>query len=204
MKFGRAAHSPPDPDSPDIEAARCGDLDAFDRLVARHQNRVFNLCRWIIGNADDAADAAQETFVRAFRFLPKFRGDAAFSTWLGHIATNVARDFARKCQKSPRPFSSLQDEEDDEWEMPSSEISPAESLLKAERRRAVRRALGQIPENFRVVLVLYDLEGHSYEECAAQLRLPLGTVKSRLSRARGALREALGAEAELFEGAGGR
>lgn len=206
MQFGRAPHPKPDcdPDFPDIQAARHGDLEAFDRLVARHQNRVYTLCRYVVGDADDAADAAQETFVRAFRFLPKFRGDAAFSTWLGHIATNVARDFAVKRGKAPRPFSSLQNEDESEWETPSTEISPAESLLKTERRRAVRRALSRIPEHFRVVLVLYDLQGHSYEECAAQLQLPLGTVKSRLSRARGALRESLGADRELFEGAEGR
>jgi RNA polymerase sigma-70 factor (ECF subfamily) len=99
------------------------------------------------------------------------------------------------------PMPSLQAEDDDtEYEPVSTEISPSETLLKDERRRAVRRALAKIPEHFRIVLVLYDLEGHSYEECAAQLKLPLGTVKSRLSRARNALREAIGTDRELFEG----
>ena len=210
MRFGRssspnaprpnaAPDSLPDPDSLDVEAARRGDLDAFDRLVARHQTRVFNVCRWIIGDDDEAADAAQEAFVRAFRFLPKFRGEAAFGTWLGHISTNVARDFAQKQKSAPRPFSTLASDEDPDFEPVSDAISPTEKLLKAERQRAVQQALSQIPTHFRVVLVLYDLQGHSYEECAAQLDLPLGTVKSRLSRARHALREALGPHRELFE-----
>lgn len=195
--MGRA-DAVPDPDFPDVEAARRGDLEAFDRLVARHQNRVFNLCRWMIGD-DDALDAAQEAFVRAFRFLPKFRGDAAFGTWLGHIATNVARDFARKQKTAPRPFSSFGGEEEDGAFEPVSPESPSQNLLQVERQRAVRRALGQLSPSFRAVLVLYDLQGHSYEECAAQLQLPLGTVKSRLNRARAALREALRDDLELFD-----
>ncbi|PQV65446.1 RNA polymerase sigma-70 factor, ECF subfamily [Abditibacterium utsteinense] len=210
MKFGRASDrdfslrgAPQTPvadaDFAEVEAARRGDLDAFDRLVARHQNRIFNVCRWIIGDDDDAADAAQEAFVRAFRFLPKFRGDASFATWLSHIATNVARDFAKKRQGAPRSFSTLANDEDPDFEPQSEAISPDESLLKNERQRAVQAALSQIPIHFRTVLVLYDLQGHSYEECAALLELPLGTVKSRLSRARLALREALGSHRELFE-----
>ena len=202
MKFGRSSASDPKTDENlDVEAAKRGDLDAFDRLVARHQDRVYNLCRWIIGDDDEAGDAAQEAFVRAFRFLPKFRGDAAFGTWLGHIAQNVARDFAARHKKAPRNFSTLQNDDDEpQFEPVSPAISPTESLLKDERRRAVQNALLQIPLHFRTVLVLYDLEGHSYEECAAQLQMPLGTVKSRLSRARNALREALRGDLELFEG----
>jgi len=202
MKFGRsAACAPATDENLDVEAAKRGDLDAFDRLVARHQDRVYNLCRWIIGDEDEAGDAAQEAFVRAFRFLSKFRGDSSFGTWLGHIAQNVARDFAARSKKAPRNFSTLQNEDDEpQFEPVSPAISPTESLLKDERRRAVQNALAKIPVHFRTVLVLYDLEGHSYEECAAQLQMPLGTVKSRLSRARNALREALRGDLELFEG----
>ncbi len=210
MKFGRAPtrdSAPPsepreaasDPDFAAVEAARGGDLDAFDRLVERHQTRIFNQCRWILGDDDAAGDAAQEAFLRAFRFLPKFRGDSAFATWLGHIALNVARDFAKKQKSAPRPFSALGNEEDSEFEPVSPLISPSESLLRAERQRVVQEAIARIPSHFRVVLVLYDLQGHSYEECAALLEVPLGTVKSRLNRARAALREALGAERELFD-----
>lgn len=214
MKFGRAPFrdsptretSPPapreavvDPDSTDVAAARRGDLDAFDHLVARHQERIYNQCRWILGDDDEAGDAAQEAFVRAFRFLPKFRGEAAFGTWLNHIAVNVARDFAKKKKAAPRPFSTLSSDEDPDFEPVSPLISPGESLLRTERKRAVQDAIARIPEHFRVVIVLYDLQGHSYEECAAALGLPLGTVKSRLNRARHALRESIGAQRELFD-----
>ncbi len=188
-----------DPDALDVAAARRGDLDAFDRLVCRHQDRIYNQCRYLIGDDDDAGDAAQEALVRAFRFLPKFRGEASFGTWLSHIALNVARDYAKKRKNSPRSFSSLGNDDDPDFEPVSPRISPPDSLLRAERQRAVQRAISAIPDHFRVVLVLYDLQGHSYEECAALLEMPLGTVKSRLNRARHALREALGAERELFE-----
>lgn len=208
MKFGRASRvdaslaplrAAEDPDFAAVEAARGGDLDAFDRLVVRHQERIYNQCRWILGDDDEASDAAQEALLRAFRFLPKFRGDAAFGTWLSHIALNVARDYSKKKKAAPRPFSTLGGEEDPDFEPVSPLISPPDLLLRAERQRAVQGAIARVPEHFRVVLVLYDLQGHSYEECAALLELPLGTVKSRLNRARHALREALGPERELFE-----
>lgn len=187
------------PESALIEQCRQGDVSAFDELVARHQTKVFNLCLWVLGDRDEAADAAQDAFVRAFRSLHKFRGESAFGTWLHRIAINVARDAANRRKRAPRPFSAFESEENPEFDPPSTGASLQEDLVKRERRLAVRAALARLAEPHRMVLVLFDLEGHSYEEIAALLKVRMGTVKSRLSRARNALREELEAQRELFE-----
>ncbi len=193
--------------------ARCiaGDLDAFDVLVERHQNRIFNLCYWTLGNREEAADAAQDAFVRAFRGLKNFRGDSIFSTWLHRIAVNVCIDATQKRRRAPLLYSDIgacnadgEIGEDIESRLaqdgstPSSG-EPSEAALKKEKRAAVREALARLSDHYRVVLVLFDIEGHSYEEIAAALDLPLGTIKSRLNRARAQLREELHAVRELFE-----
>lgn len=193
----REAASSFDEETADIAAARQGDLDAFDRLVVRHQSRIFNLCLWVVGDHDEAADAAQDTFIRAYRHLHTFRGDSPFGGWLGRIAVNVARDALAKRKKAPRDFSELETPTG-EFDPPSNAPAVGDSLLAHERQQAVRKALADVPEHFRVVLVLFDLQGHSYEECSAILKLPMGTIKSRLSRARAALREALRDDWELF------
>jgi len=185
-----------------VDAARRGDLDAFDRLVERHQERIFRFCAWSLHDADEALDAAQDTFIRAFRHLKSFRGDCAFGTWLHRIAINVVNDSAKRRQKLPRPFSSLgkEGESDDmEFDPPSDAPSPAQTALEHERRLAVRRALVKMSPEHRAVLVLFDLEGRSYEECCALLEVPMGTLKSRLNRARTALKDALGEARELFD-----
>ncbi len=185
-----------------MDAARRGDLDAFDRLVGQHQERIFRFCAWSLRDADEAQDAAQDTFIRAFRSLKSFRGDCAFGTWLHRIAINVVHDSAKRRQKAPRPFSSLAKEGEtggEEYDPPSDAPSPAQTALEHEKRAAVRSALGRVSPEHRAVLVLFDLEGRSYEECCALLEVPMGTLKSRLSRARAALKDALGDARELFD-----
>ena len=194
------ADAPNERDEADVEAARAGDVDAFDRLMARHEQRVFNLCLWIVGDRDEAADATQDAFIRAYRHLKKFRGDCPFGAWVSRIAVNVARDAANSRKKRPRDFSSLEAEGAPEFDPPDLNARSApDEIARAARQNAVRCALGRVPETYRTVLVLFDLQGRSYEECAATLEIPIGTVKSRLSRARAALREALGDDRELFD-----
>jgi RNA polymerase sigma-70 factor (ECF subfamily) len=186
-----------------IGRAGRGDLDAFDVLVAAHQNRIYTFCLWHLRDADDAADAAQDTFIRAFRALSKFRGDSSFGTWLHRIALNVTHDAARKRKHSALSFSSLDTPgEENTFDadcVPDADLRPDETHLRRERQRAVRRALALLPAHHRDVLVLFDIEGHSYEDLAVILSLPLGTVKSRLSRARAALRDALEEARSLFD-----
>lgn len=184
-----------------LERCRNGDLDAFDELVLQHQDRIHNLCYWMLNDRDEAADAAQEAFLRAFRGLPKFQGQCAFGTWLHRIAANVCLDALHKRKRTPIPQSSLSRDDDDvaSPELADTRESPHEAAARHERTRIIRRALATLPEHYRVVLVLFDIQGHAYEEIAELLELPIGTVKSRLNRARGALREGLQAHRELFE-----
>lgn len=183
-----------------MDAARRGDLDAFDRLVGLHQERIFRFCLWSLQDRDEAQDATQDTFIRAFRHLKTFRGDSSFATWLHRIALNVVRDSAKRQQKAPRPFSTLaKEDEETDFDPPSEAPSPSQTALEHERRQAVRVALTKVSPDHRAVLVLFDLDGRSYEECCALLEVPMGTLKSRLSRARAALKEALGDATELFE-----
>ncbi len=164
-----------------IERSRNGDLDAFDRLVTAHQDRIFHAAYRITGNAEDAHDAAQETFVKAFRALPRYRHAAAFGTWLHRIAVNTALDIVRRRpQTPPAPL--------DDVVLPATAHNPDSEAERREVQRRVHQALQRLSPDHRVVVVLRDLQGMAYEEIAAVLRIPVGTVRSRLSRARDALR----------------
>jgi RNA polymerase sigma-70 factor (ECF subfamily) len=162
-----------------LERSRRGDLDAFEQLVRAHQDHIYALTFRITGNHEDANDSAQDAFVKAFRALRHFRGDAAFSTWLHRIASNAALDLVRR--RPPQPL----------MEIPSGLTAPEGPEDVAQRREVQRRihaALGQLPAEFRAAVVLRDLQGLAYDEIARILRVPIGTVRSRISRAREALR----------------
>jgi len=184
-----------------IERSRRGDLAAFDELVRRYERSVYNTAYRLSGSYDDASDIAQEAFVRAWNNLKSFRGDSAFSTWLYRIVTNVFLDERKR--RRARPHRSLEEELDlDEssvtrqFEDPSP--GPQERAEGDERRRLLEQAIATLPEAQRVMVVLYHTQGLAYEEIAEITRLPMGTVKSRLNRARLALRDRLGPVAELF------
>lgn len=186
-----------------IERCRGGDLAAFDEIVALHQNRIFNLCYWMLHDRDEAADAAQDAFVRAWRAIPNFRAESALGTWLHRIAVNVCLDAKAKRKKTPLPYSTLETEDDEggitRLDPPDKSDTPEQSLTRRERRGAVLEALSNLPEHHRAVIVLFDIQGHTYEDAALALDLPMGTLKSRLNRARAALRQALEGQRELFE-----
>ncbi len=172
-----------------VQRAKRGEGDAFDQLVARHYRRIYALAFQLLGNADDAADATQETFVKAFEQLRTFRGRAAFATWLYRIAVNTCRDRLR--QPRPLPFSQLANDDHAEFDPALlTEPNPEEELAQRERKELVWLALKQLPEEARQILVLCDMQGFSYAEVAAILGVPEGTVKSRLHRARHAFKEA--------------
>ena len=183
-----------------VDAARQGDADAFDHLVELHQDRIFNLCYWQLGNHDDAADAAQDAFVRAFRSLRKFRGESTFATWLHRIAVNVCFDARHKKRKGPLAYTDLGNEVDSSTPDPgtSPHENPEQLSLRRERQMAVRKALAALPEHYRIALVLFEIEGYSYDTISQILKTPSGTVKSRINRARAALAKELATEEELF------
>jgi RNA polymerase sigma-70 factor (ECF subfamily) len=197
----------PVPFAPDeallIERCRSGDLNAFDEIVARHQSRIFNLCYWILGDREEAADAAQDAFVRAFRSIANFRAESTLGTWLHRIAVNVCLDAKARRGRAPLPYSSLEkpDHEGDtqSFDPPDTADLPPDTLQRRERRQAVLQAVAALSPEHRAVIVLFDIQGHSYEDAAQALDLPMGTLKSRLNRARLALRRELEAHRELFD-----
>ena len=166
-----------------------GDEDAFAELVRLHEKKVYNLALRICGNQEDAADAAQEAFLSAWRGLPNFRGEAGFSTWLYRLTSNAAIDCLRRSRRR-REEASLDDEG-----LGLSAVdrapSPQARAEGAELRRAVLEGLGQLSEDHRQALALRELQELSYEEIAGALGVDIGTVKSRISRARSALRKIL-------------
>jgi RNA polymerase sigma-70 factor (ECF subfamily) len=184
-----------------IERSREGDIAAFDQLVRKYERSVFNTAYRLSGSYDDASDIAQEAFVRAWNNLKSFRGDAAFSTWLYRIVTNIFLDERKR--KKNRQHRSLEEERDlDEssvtrqYEDPSP--GPQDIAEGEERRRILEQAISSLPDNQKAMVVLYHTQGLAYEEIAEITGLPMGTVKSRLNRARLALRDRLGPVTELF------
>jgi RNA polymerase sigma-70 factor (ECF subfamily) len=165
-----------------------GSAEAFEILVQRHGTRVYNLCLRILGDAEEAADASQDTFLAALRKLSSFRGDAAFTTWIHRVAVNACYDSLRR--KRRRPMLQIVTDEADERSEPSLPAPDhAEGVVISVD---VARALAEVPEEFRVVLVLADVQDLPYDEIAAVLEIPVGTVKSRVFRGRAALGRALG------------
>jgi RNA polymerase sigma factor (sigma-70 family) len=186
-----------------IREARSGDLDSFNRLVLAHQDRAFNLAYRILGDPDSASDATQEAFLSAYRNLKAYRG-GSFRAWILRIVTNACYDELRRQKR--RPSVSLEemgdghdDSEPDPWDrLGAGGTTPEDSVLEAERRRAIEACLAALPVEFRTVAILADVQGYPYDEVAAVIGAPLGTVKSRLARARARLRECLDRSAELF------
>ncbi len=183
-----------------IAGCKKGSRDAFNELVLKYQKQVFNIAYGMLSDYEDASDAAQEVFVKVYRSIASFKGQASFTTWLYRICANVCNDILRKRQRRGISIS-LDAEESDSGapsEIPSSEPTPEESLEQNERQRAVRDAINSLSAEYREVIVYSDLQQLSYDEISAILRCPVGTVKSRLNRARNALRKNLSDKRELF------
>jgi len=184
-----------------IQRCKQGDLDAFNELVTRYEKLVFHVAYRLAGNYDDANDVAQEAFIRVFNSIGTFRGDANFSTWLYRIITNVYLDERKKAK------SHMQTSLEDYIELEESTVTrqiedagptPDQVVQDMERDQTLQQAILQLPEYQRVMIVLYHTQNKSYEEIAEIMSLPIGTVKSRLNRARLALREKLQSARELF------
>ena len=173
-----------------INRFKDGDISAFEEIVLKHQDKIYNLCRHMLGNAHDAEDAAQEVFLKAYQNLNKFKPDASLHTWLYRIAVNTCIDYRR------RPFlDSLfkTSKEGDVFiiDQPSDSPSPERLYESKQISNAIQFALGQLSGKLRTVIVLKEIEGLSYEEIADVLDVSSGTVKSRISRAREELKELL-------------
>ena len=180
-----------DPDLASLERARAGDNGAFEALVLRYQARIVNYASAMVHDAGAAEDVAQETFVRAWRALGRFRGESTFKTWLYRIATNVARTHLdRRGRRARIADRSLDDEAEplQAGDVPSPAPDAETALV---RREAIDRALSELPDELRQALVLRDVEGLDYKEIAGVTGAPIGTVESRIFRARRRLRTLL-------------
>jgi RNA polymerase sigma-70 factor (ECF subfamily) len=177
-----------------IQDAQHGDLDAFNTLVLKYQDMVFNTALRILGDDAAASDAAQEAFISAFRAINTYRG-GSFKAWLLRTVTNACYDELRRRKR--RPTTPLEPETDDGDEMDSPRwladpgMGPEQQFEAAELEHAIQHCLNALPTDFRTVVVMADIEGLDYTEVAAAVRSPLGTIKSRLARARLRLRECL-------------
>lgn len=169
-----------------LERFRSGDNAAFDNIVDRYERRVFAVSLRICRHHEDARDVTQDVFVTALRSLASFRGESQLGTWFHRVAVNSALDLVRRRKR--RDASSVEEL----TEQPSEDPGPETSAIEGVRAREVHKGLGRLPLEARAVIVLHDLQGLDYAECAEALGVPLGTVKSRLHRARLQLARELG------------
>ncbi len=166
----------------------------FNRLVLKHKDRIFGLCMRLLGDRDEADDAAQVTFVKVYHSLKDFRGDAKFSTWVYRIAVNTCKNRmeskAYKESKHQQNFEALENiESSTNSPIPSSSPSPAQMLESKGRQQCIEAAVNKLSEEQKILVILRDMEGRSYEEIVELTGLNLGTLKSRLNRGRAQLQE---------------
>ena len=174
-----------------IDRCRRGDAEAFGKFVDLYQARVTGFVRRMVGNADDAADVTQETFLRAFQSFGRFDGRSSVRTWLFRIAHNLCIDRARKLDRRVVESALIEGDEEGAMDIPDERWQPDRVILDDELRGAVERGIEAMSEKLRAVLLLHDREELSYDEIAATLGIPVGTVKSRLFLARGHLQAAV-------------
>lgn len=187
----------PDKDSVLVQAIQAGDIAAFDQLVLKHKDKLFNLVYWFLGDYQEANDCAQETFIKVFKSIKKFRFESAFSTWLYRIAMNTCKNRLKSSMYRWRKKTvSLENPEGSNGGNLSSVIrndstTPVNQLEKKERMMLIQKSINALPEEQKRVVILRDIQGLSYDEIADISGLNLGTVKSRLARGRLELRNKL-------------
>ena len=185
--------NPDDPDALLVDRAQRGDMQAFEMLVVKYQRRIERLIARMLRDVDLVADVAQDTFFRAYRALPGFRGESAFYTWLYRIAVNTAKRSMAKLQRDPTVTLTSLESGDEDGEPFHAEqaltdgVTPESLLAGKELAQAVSAAVDGLAEDFRRALLLREVDGMSYEEIAALLQCPVGTVRSRIFRAREAV-----------------
>jgi RNA polymerase sigma-70 factor (ECF subfamily) len=187
-----------------VRRVQRGDKGAFDALVLKYQHKLVKLVMRYVRNPAEAEDIAQEAFIKAYRALPQFRGDSAFYTWLYRIAINTAKNAVVSRDRSPIEYNIDRHDNDESYEMQGrmkDSETPEGLVLTDEIRTTVNAAIDALPEDLRTAIVLRELEGLSYEEIAAAMDCPVGTVRSRIFRAREAIDRRL---REVFEGGLGR
>jgi len=184
-----------------IKKSRNGDMEAFEQLVRRYENKVYTVAYRFLGNHADASDLAQDTFLRLYHALPNFRGESSFMTWLYRITANACRDEIRRQKKYH--IVSLDNEAENNGDYFMSRVSglipsPEEEVERKEFNNMIQQCINSLSDEHRLILVMREVQGLSYEEIADILKCSLGTVKSRLSRARQAFKDKFNSRRELF------
>ncbi|BAF60315.1 DNA-directed RNA polymerase specialized sigma subunit, sigma24 homolog [Pelotomaculum thermopropionicum SI] len=185
-----------------VERSQNGDLEAFEMLVRRYENKVYTVAYRFLGNHADASDLAQEAFLRLYQALPRFRGESSFMTWLYRITANACRDELRRRQRNSTVSLDGENglEHIQNYSLFSGYIpSPEDTVEKKELNELVQMCLNSISGEHRLILVMREIQGMTYDEISAVMNCSLGTVKSRLSRARRAFREKFNGLKELME-----
>lgn len=185
-----------------IELCQSGDTAAFEELIEPHQKRVINTAYGLLSNTEDAYDAAQEAFIKAFTHIASFDMRASFSTWIHRITVNVCLDELRRRKRKDSNLVSLtvEDGEGHESQRPLADASsdPQQRLEQNERSRLIKQAIDELPQEYKTVLILREISGLSYDEIAIACVCSVGTVKSRINRGRKILSEKLKKNKELF------
>lgn len=183
-----------------VAQVKSGDLDAFEQLVIRYETKVYTIAYRYVGNYNDASDLAQDAFIRVYRSINSFRGDSSFLTWLYRVVTNVCKDEMRRRAKEKTVSI---DEIVEKGKSPPAEMQNKpleEAVLSREWQEEVQQILNTLSDDHRTVVVMKDIQGYSYEEIAGYLECSLGTVKSRLNRARHILKDRLLTRKDLLIG----
>jgi len=183
-----------------IEKIKQGNIDAFEQLISNYETKVYTIAYRYFGNYNDASDMAQEALIRVYRSINSFRGESSFSTWLYRVVTNVCKDELRR---RARHTTVSMDEMIENGRAPAVETKcrPIEEMiLRKELQDEVQEVLNSLAEDYRTIVIMRDIQGYSYEEISFFLECSLGTVKSRLNRARNALKEKLLERRDLFTG----
>jgi len=172
-----------------VERVQKGDKQAFDVLVLKYQNKIIQLIYRYVHDPDEAKDVAQEAFIKAYKAIDRFRGDSAFYTWIYRIAINTAKNhLVASSRRPPKNDIDAQDAEQYEGAMGLKEYAtPERLLLRDEIKAVIARAIDELPDDLRTAIILRELEGLSYEEIAETMECPIGTVRSRIFRARDAI-----------------
>ena len=180
-----------------IQRASGGDPAAFNRLMAQHEKKMYAIALRMFGNREDAQDCLQEAMLRVYRAIGGFKGQSSFSTWLYRITMNTCLDELRR--KKNKQSTSLDNLLEQGWSPSDDEGTPEKHAVRSELRRELNKAIQELPEDMRSAVVLRDIQGFSYDEIAGALGVNVGTIKSRISRAREKLRGKLKEKPELFD-----
>ncbi len=184
-----------------IKQSKSGSVDSFEKLIEDNRKKVYNIALRMLGNPEDANDVTQEVFLRVFKSMRGFKEQSSFSTWIYRITKNVCLDEIRKKKKNNLVYIDKEIEYGDgqvKMQLEDESETPEEAAERVELSVRVREAIAMLPEQHRILIILRDIQNFSYDEIAGVLKCPDGTVKSRINRARSALREILYSRKELF------